>query len=540
MNDCATPFAPHARRRPVVRAGRPTQTGAVTILAAVTMVLALLFTGLALDTARLWLAKRELQRTADMAALASARYTGCGTTYSQAMQAAQNALAQNKLTGAGITLRRGLASRDLVSKHNTFTENNTEDSNATQVMLTQTVPSSLLAGGLLDNSTTTLKASATAKGGPPVANFSIASFSSISQSQANFITALFKGILGNSSLNLGVAALADLGVTSVNLLQLQAAAGAATLDELLNREVPIGQLFQWLATASPSSTAASNALSQLGSVSFNSGIKIRLRDVLDVQIPAPNAAATVDINVLDLVQTSLLVGNGKGTINLGLNIAGVGGISLNVLNPPKIALGPAGKSLSGAWCTEAKSAQMSLKVGINPLGIGLVDMALYMDLLSTSGHLENLSISPGNNRGTMSVGSTLFSLRLRNNADTNLASVLGGLMQVGLNLPLGQATGGSAPFVVVSDADMPRNVQTSGVGGGTVAGLIGEDTSLIIKILGLGIDFLAPIVKGIISPILTLIGEGIIDPLLSALGIDVGLVKVRLIDIDAAKPVLII
>lgn len=518
---------------------RTRQGGGISVLAALTLVLALMFTGLALDTGRLWMAKRELQRSADMAALAAARYTGCGSTALQASQAAQNALSKNNLTGYTLTVQRGVAGVEATTRYNAFTPQDSELSNAAQVTVKQSVPSSIMAGGLLDDSVTLLQATATAKGGPPAATFSIGSFASITQTQANFINALFRGILGNSSLNLGVAALTDLAGTSVNLAALQAAAGAATLEELLNRQVPIGQLLQWLATSSPSATAASS-LNQLGSVSLNSGLTVRLRDVLNVQIPASTATASVDINVLDLVQTSLLVGKGKGLINIGLDIAGVGGISLNLLNPPKIAVGPAGKSLSGAWCTEAKSAQFSLKVGLNPLGIGLVDMALFLDLLSTSGHLASLNIAPGNNTGQLDVGSTLIGLRLRNNADTNLASVFGGLVQLGLNLPIGQATAGGAPFMVISDADMPKTVQTSGVGGGTISGLIGKDTSLIVKFLGIGLDLLSPLVKLAVSPLLSLVGDGLIDPLLQALGFDIGLVKVRLIDIDAAKPVLIL
>lgn len=518
---------------------RTRQGGGISVFAALTLVLALMFTGLALDTGRLWMAKRELQRSADMAALAAARYTGCGTTALQASQAAQNALSKNNLTGYTLTVLRGVAGVEASTRYNSFTPQDSELSNAAQVTVKQSVPSSIMAGGLLDNSVTQLQATATAKGGPPAATFSIGSFASISQNQANFINALFRGILGNSSLNLGVAALTDLAGTSVNLAALQAAAGAATIEELLNRQVPIGQLLQWLATSSPSAAAASS-LSQLGSVSLNSGLTVRLRDVLNVQIPASTAAASVDINVLDLVQTSLLVGKGKGLINIGLDIAGVGGVSLNLLNPPKIAVGPAGKSLSGAWCTEAQSAQFSLKVGLNPLGIGLVDMALFLDLLSTSGHLASLNISPGNNTGQLDVGSTLIGLRLRNNADTNLASVFGGLVQLGLNLPIGQATAGSAPFMVISDNDMPKTVQTTGVGGGTISGLIGKDTSLIVKFLGIGLDLLSPLVKLVVSPLLSLVGDGIIDPLLQALGFDIGLVKVRLIDIDAAKPMLIL
>lgn len=529
-------FAPSTRTR---------QGGGISVLAALTLVLALMFTGLALDTGRLWMAKRELQRSADMAALAAARYTGCGTTALQASQAAQNALSKNGLSDYTLTVQRGVASVEAATRYNVFTLQDSESSNAAQVTVTQSLPSSIMAGGLLDDSVTLMRATATAKGGPPAATFSIGSFASITQKQADFINALFRGILGNSSLNLGVAALTDLAGTSVNLAALQAAAGAATIEELLNRQVPLSQLLQWLATSSPSATAASS-LSQLGSVSLNSGLTVRLRDVLNVQIPASTATASVDINVLDLVQTSLLVGKGKGLINIGLNIAGVGGISLNLLNPPKIAVGPAGKSLSGAWCTEAKSAQFSLKVGLNVnLVVAALDMALYVDTLQTAGRLSQLAISPGNNTGNFSVASDLIMLRL-NDAKTadgsNRAnvSVLGiSVVGIDLKLPLLSASNASAPFVVQSASDMPRSVATQGVGSGTLAGLLGDGTTIRFVVLGF-LPFELSWLQGVVTAPLKLIADLLLEPLLQLFGFDIGLVKVRLIDIDSAKPVLIL
>ena len=542
---------PHPlRRRPSRTAGGAlrAQRGAISILGAFTLVLALMLTGLSLETARLWLTKRELQTTADMAAMAAARHTGCGSTRTSALQAAQAMVNANGLSGGyTLDLKRGVHDRDPVSRVNTFQVNDTEASNAAQVTLTRTVEPSLLASGLLSSESTVMKVTATAKGGPPQAAFSIGSFASITQNQANFITNLFRAILGNSSLNLGVAALTDLAGTSVNLLALQAAAGAATIEELLNREVPISQLFQWLATSSPSAAAASQ-LSQLGSISVNSGLKVRLRDVLDVQIPASQASATVNINVLDLVQTSLLVGKGKGTINLGFNVANVAGVTLNLLNPPKIAVGPAGKSLGGAWCTEAKSAQFSLKVGLNVglPGLLALDMAVYVDTLQTAGRLASMSIAPGNTVGNFNVASDVVVLRLNDAKTTDgskRATITGlfGIPLVGidLRLPLLSANNASAPFNIQSTNELPKRVATQGVGSGTLAGLLGDDTVIKFVILGLlPIDL--SIIQDIVMFPLKVIASTVVEPILQVLGFDIGLVRVQLLDVESAKPVLII
>ncbi len=530
------------------RRSRHAQSGVISLLGAFTLLLAVMLSVLSVDTARLWMTKRQVQRTADMAALAAARYTGCGSSSAQALLAATNAATLNglKVSGTGsngtLTMQRGVHGVN-TSGLRTFTVQDSESSNAARVQVTQTVPSSI-AASLMGEGNTTLRATATAKGGPPVASFSIASFSSITQNQADFVTALFRGILGNNSLNLGVAALTDLAGTSINLLALQAAAGAATIDDLLNQEVPLSQLLQWLVTASPSSAAAKAALSQLGSASLNSGIKVRLRDVLSIQIPASQASATVDINLLDLIQTSLLVGKGKGLINLGLNIPLVGGVSLNLLNPPRIAVGPAGKSLGGAWCTEANSAQFSLKVGINPLGLGVVNMALYVDLLRTRGNLREMTIAPGNTRGIIDVGSTIVNLRLGDNttADGSKPATLAGLpflplVTAELDVPLLDAKGGQAPFSITSSADLPKSLSTQGVGTGTVAGLLGEDFKMIFRVLGIPINL--SWVQDLLEPIFQTIANVLVDPVLRLFGVDLGLVRVQLIKVESSKPVLI-
>ncbi len=530
----------------VPRMGARGQRGAITVLGVFTLLLALMLTGLTLETARLWLTKRELQSTADMAAMAAARHTGCGSTRASALQAAQSVVVANGLTsGYTLDMRRGIHGRDAISRVNTFQVNESESSNAAQVTLTRTVEPSLLASGLLSSNSTVMKVTATAKGGPPQAAYSIASFASITQRQADFTTALFRALIGNSSLNLGISALTDLAGTSINLLALQAAAGAATIEELLDRQVPISELFRWLATASPSAAAATQ-LNQLGSISVNSGLKVRLRDVLNIQIPASAASATVGINVLDLIQTSLLVGKGPGTINLGLNIAGVGNISLNLLNPPRIAVGPAGKSLAGAWCTEAKSAQFSLKVGLNlNLIVAALDMALYVDTLQTAGRLSTLAIAPGNTTGNFSIASDVIVLRLNDAKTTDgskraTVSVLGiPVVGIDLKLPLLSASNASAPFTIQSTAQLPQAVATRGVGSGTLGGLLGDGTTIKFVVLGI-LPFDLSWLQGVIMAPLKLIADLVVEPLLQIFGFDIGLVRVRLIDVESAKPLLII
>ena len=118
----------------VPRMGARDQRGAITVLGVFTLLLALMLTGLTLETARLWLTKRELQSTADMAAMAAARHTGCGSTRAAALQAAQSVVVANGLTSDyTLDMQRGIHGRDATTRVNTFQANESESSNAASV-----------------------------------------------------------------------------------------------------------------------------------------------------------------------------------------------------------------------------------------------------------------------------------------------------------------------------------------------------------------------------------------------------------------------
>jgi uncharacterized membrane protein len=538
MTSLPTPLPRLVRMRARLR---PRQQG-VAMLGVLTLMLALLFTVLAVDSARLWLQKRNLQKAADMAAMQAARFTGCGSTKADAVAAATQALQANapddtaNTTGATVmVVQRGRITRD-AQLLPVFTVDETENNNAAHIELTKPVRASLIMGGMF-TAPVEMKAKATAQGGPPIGTFSVGSLVGVTDKSAKFITNVFKAILGNSSLNLTTQALTDLAGTTVSLAQLQVLAGAKTIEDLLTMKVPLSQLVQWIATASPSSAAANAALSQLITASASSGLTVKLGDVLSVHLPADTATASASLNVLDLLNVSLMVGKGAGVINLDAGIAGIGSIGLSLGQTPKIAIGPAGKSNSGAWCTQAQSSQVQLVIGINPLGIGIVDMALRVDLASVNAQLASLNVAPGATTGVLTAGSTLIDLRLTKKNDASKpASVLGGLLTVGLNLPVLSAQGGTATFKVVSHDDLPTGIKTTGTLGQSISGLLGEATSLDIKVLGIGGDLLKPLVQAVLIPIFKLVGDGLIDPLLSAIGLNPGFVLVQLQDVKTSLP----
>ena len=157
------------------------QRGAIGLMAAVTLGMVLLFMLLVVDSGRLYLEQRKLQRVADMAVLEAVSLGGtCGSTKTAAGFANQNATRNNFKPG-GVqqvstscgTLKTG---GDQVR---VFTEDSSK-SDAIRVIATTTVLTSV-AGGLVSmfsktgfDSNTKLTASAVgSNGGAPLAQLTI-------------------------------------------------------------------------------------------------------------------------------------------------------------------------------------------------------------------------------------------------------------------------------------------------------------------------------------------------------------------------------
>ncbi len=520
-------------------------------MAALTLFMALAFAVLSLDAGRLWFERRSVQRAADMAAMASARFTGCGSSAAEALNAGQATATANGIDFTDksntITVTTGAVSFNAKGV-TVFTPSPVEASNGTQVTLTKEVPTSIILGGFFSKSTTTLSATAVAEGGPPVATYSVGSVFGISANGAQQITNLFKGVLGNSAPNLDPAAITQLVSATVTLAALQQAAGAATLNDFLNQQMTMRQFLDLIATASPSAAALAS-FQQLYNASLNSSVKLQVGQILSIQSPAASGVASANISVFDLINAGINVGalNQGGLINLSLGLNLLGKTSLSILSPPIIAIGPAGKGGNGDWCSKAQSAQMSLRTTINPLGLGIVDMALRLDLMSTIGHLEALSVAPGDISGTLSSQSVFLTLALTRSADINNdisssanfrpATVLGGVVGVKIFLPIAAALAKPTDFSVTSKDGLPI-VKLLGAGsvGASLAGLLGDQTNITVTVLfglfKLPINFLDDLIRLVTVPV----GQAL-DGLLAAFGIQTGSVNLQVLDVNASVPV---
>lgn len=562
------------------------QRGSLSILGALTLLLAFTFAALAIDAGRLWAVRQDIQHAADMAALAAARHNGCGTTLEEARERAATSAAQFGIdpakAGVTLTVARGTLSTAGAGggQVQTFfpSAEPSDTTTAAQVLLKKTVPKSLLMGGFLGQ-TIELSATATAKGDAPQATLSVGTRFGITQKQADFLSQMFGGILGNSNLNLTQGSLGNLTNAVVNLEALRVAAAAASIDELLNMRVTVSQLLRWISAGGIDIDAAGQqALRDIISASSSNGnLTVRVGDIFNVKVPAPEGAATANINVLDLVTAGLQIANKDQLITLNANVAGITNVTVKLLGLPRIAIGPKGKDIKGNWCTSAKMASLSLIAGIDttrlpplldlrPLATATVvgDVAIQVVAGGADGHLVDLMADSSGGQAKVETLSTLINTSLSNNAGTGPAQIalnvrlLSSLLplkpikvdvKLGLVLPAQESQGRTMTVNVPAPVrtNMPQRVDRgTNLGDALGTALKNADLTLAAELLGPSLDFvvngllnlLKPALKGLINGLVTPLLANVVVPLLDVLGLGSTGVSVELTDIVAPQPIL--
>lgn len=238
--------------------GPARQRGAIGLMAAVTLGLALLLMLLVVDSGRLYLEQRRLQRVADTAALEAVSRGGtCQAGLTAAAYAGQSAARNGFSVAPGSTLAASCGF--LTTGANNLRSFNVDptQSAAVRVVVSNTVPISVAAGIVAlfspgpTNLTTPLSATAVAAAPlPTVAQLSIQStLGTVSTAQSSILNPLVGGLLGGS-LTLSAAGWNGLLNTNINLLSylnqlainLNVAAGNYT--QLLNTTTTLTQLIQ--------------------------------------------------------------------------------------------------------------------------------------------------------------------------------------------------------------------------------------------------------------------------------------------------------
>ncbi|KVU65897.1 hypothetical protein WK72_18025 [Burkholderia ubonensis] len=399
------------------------QRGAVSVLATVWVLVALVTLG-AIDIGNLFFQRRDLQRIADLSALAAVQSldpsdTSCGAANTAALNNARaNETSNTVTTGAPargqdqVAATCGRWDPQVYAGQPAYfapAASGMTQLNATQVTVTRTMRYSFLGVvSMLGAGPGTMSATATARASA-IDTFSISA--TLASVDPVWLNGILSALLG-TSVSLTLADYQALAGANIKLLGISTALGAGTVNGLVDLSVTvptlIGNLSAYVGALQASGgngpgyvaqlQAASTALGKLAGASVgNTSVVVANAPnaLLNISLGNPQSGADAQVNLLDLLTTAAQVAaynkghavslNTGVTLPLGASGFNVVSLQLQVLNPPSIAVGEAGLLPNGTWRTQASSAQIGVYLNVQTpsipitgaLGLsGLIDLTL--------------------------------------------------------------------------------------------------------------------------------------------------------------------
>ncbi|WP_024655819.1 pilus assembly protein TadG-related protein [Pseudomonas syringae USA007] len=375
------------------------QRGAIGLIAALTLGLALLCALVVIDSGRLYLEKRSLQRVADIAALEAAGRRGACSGAASAPDFANQSAIRNGFTpntdGRTLVTRCGTLTVGALSQR-VFVADSTQ-ALAIQVVASHPVPRSISAGigAAFDKSPSpanvTLSATAVAASAAPLAALTIRSATvTVDSTRAAILNPIIGSLLGGT-LNLSVAnwqglASTDLSLLSyLNRLKTDLNLTAVGYSDVLNTSVSVSQLIQSaINVLDPGATLTGTAtIAGLQALKLAAGATtVVLGDLLSIQGSSDIAALNTNLRLLDLVQGLAQLANDKTGISTAaqINVGTLAQVTtrIQVVEPPQLsAIGDPSKidplnPKTGANRIYVRTAQMRALVSINLPVLGTI------------------------------------------------------------------------------------------------------------------------------------------------------------------------
>jgi len=452
------------------------QRGAVGFGLILLMVSMVLFLAMAVDTGRLYMEKRKLQKQADLAALSLGR-SACYIDGINNKDALETLVKQNlaangfDTTASNPTIEFGAA--QISGNQWQFEPASTAVKSAGRVTLSKTVPGSLISQ-LYNPNDVTLSASAAVYKRMSV-GFGVGSRTI----DVDLTNSLLGAVLGGNLSVISYQGLADtklrLGdllsaLNQVNPLVVDLSAG--TLDQILDTQLTIAQLIEANLIAVSNyavlDTDVLPALNQLESMPDVSSLSLQLSDIIklaagaddeeDISDEIRRAALSSHIALYDLITGAIYAAHGSNAIeidSLNVDTNGLLGLSLlaltvdaTIVEPPKFTVGVL-PVVNGNPGTKVETAQVRLKVGLDlPLNVlslpGILDTDLSLGLAvdAAKAEVELLDMTNCNQDGyqlKFGVKPALASVKLGSRADVDQpaklsATVLDGTVDVDINL----------------------------------------------------------------------------------------------------------
>ena len=326
------------------------QRGATALVVALWMTVALSCL-MVIDVGNIFWQKRELQKIADLAALAGASGTvqdSCRPVSGSAAQ--ENAVVNGLNESLGDALKAQAGSWNPEgSVLSAFFQEGGMLMNACHVEVERHVPY-LFMFDAKNASSRTLTAQATAVQNSPVAKIGIRStLASLDTEKSALLNLLVGGLLGGN-LNLDAVGWKAIAGLDLNLLKYLRALTLETdltvgdYEDLLKTDLELGVLLDAMVNVLEQQESTANiglqALRSIQAMAHVSGLRLQLAQLLGIQTGTPSSALDTSLNVLELVQALVQVGNSNHAAQAGVSIPlpGLTGIdlALSVIEPPQL------------------------------------------------------------------------------------------------------------------------------------------------------------------------------------------------------------
>ncbi|SEM89377.1 Uncharacterized membrane protein [Pseudomonas sp. ok272] len=338
--------------------GPARQRGVIGLMAAATFGVALLFALLVMDSGRLYLEQRKLQRVADNAALEAVSRSGtCLPGLTAAAYAKQSAVRNAFIVGPSSTLTISCGSllTNAGSGLRTFAVDATQAA-AVKVVATNTVATTavlalqaLFAGTTVSANTQLTATAVAAQPKPTLAQLSIRStLLSVDTTRSDLLNPLFSNLLGGN-VSLTAVGWNGLANTNVNLLQfmnqlaLKLGVAAGDYTTLLQTQGTVTQFLQAAATVAAAGGATADVATALGSLQVGAinAPGIKLGDILQLQTGTTAAGLDASVQLFQLVQAFVQLANknSAATVALPVNLLGLAGVNtrIKVIEPPQFS-----------------------------------------------------------------------------------------------------------------------------------------------------------------------------------------------------------
>ncbi|HEX6590928.1 MAG TPA: TadG family pilus assembly protein [Moraxellaceae bacterium] len=542
---------------------RSRQRGAIAMMTAVFLFLGIMCLVLVVDTGRLYFEQRRLQRVADTTALDTATQGGlCNVAGTSLVSLARDSatrngytgdvgVAPNRVTGGYLNTAGGI--RSFVADSSNI--------EAVQVHLQKQVPASLIAGGIFGGQVN-LQAQATARR-VPVATFSAGSgLLNVDTAKSALLNPLLTSLLGTSSqINLNAVAYQGVVDADVSLLDILQSAGligsrvtVGAVDTALDTQITLAGFVDASINALDDSGVANVGLLRSQLIGIRNAT-LRLSDIVAVDA-APGMveeALKANVNVLELIMAAAMAANKGNAVALNSGVSGLG-LSLRVVEPPRIASGAPGRNANGDWTTEARTAQVQLTATMNNAILNIISgsMALSVNVAQGRAWFEEArcrTLATGQTDINLVGQTALVSMRLGNTSGTGDALIQANVIvpvleaQVGLTANIGQSAERDLDYAVANKKEELPEMKSMSSGNGLHSS-ISQLNVHDLKILGinLGLDvgaLLAPLRTLLIDSILNNVLNPVVVPLLALLGVAPGTMDVTLLDVQDGPAVLV-